>query len=417
MPFGQMPVLDNGADAIMINIAGSLDADEPVRSGLLTMISYAPDDENISDPVLDLKNFTEGKATATRSYARYWHGYIAFLRPMLSIITLSDVRKISFFLQMFLFSLTIVLLSQKISIGVAIGFAVSMALADFPVLAFCLEYSDVFVIALSAMSVVLYRSSWNEESLVKLFLLCGSLTVFIGFGGLTAPMTVLCFPLLTLILMDMKQELFRCDWAYIKKFIRLGSMWAAGYILTWSAKWILAGMTPDAIQQIAYRTGNTESFALFDRLLAIAKNIYILLPFSAVPSESAARAALHQILAGVSGAENISLWEKFILLIENVYAAFPFSVIAGVALAASAVLVYAIWLTPMIAFRERRRHFGVTFYFFIACLFLIPYVWLFLTANHSSIHCVFTFRNQISSVWLFLILPYIMRPMPKNREI
>jgi hypothetical protein len=66
-------------------------------------------------------------------------------------------------------------------------------------------------------------------------------------------------------------------------------------------------------------------------------------------------------------------------------------------------------IAALAADKNKRRPIGALGYFSLAFLFLIPYFWYFATANHATAHYYFTFRNQIPSVWLFLILPHIMK--------
>ncbi|MDR3231483.1 MAG: hypothetical protein LBT65_08580 [Synergistaceae bacterium] len=413
MPFGQMPVLSNFTDAIMLNIVGTLDSEEPVRSAMRMSVSYTPDDRDPGNPPYDLKNMVEGRAAAKSNYARYWHGYAAILRPLLSVIGFSDVRKISFFLSTLLFSMTLLLLCRRTGWKVALGFAIAMIGADFPLSAFCMAYSGVFLVVLAATCIILYWNVRDEERLLFLFLLWGSLAAFIDF--LTVPVVTCLLPLFAMIFSDLHQEAFRWNWPYTRRIVRLGMAWAAGYLLTWAAKWVLAdvvlgeGVIQNALHQIFYRMGGAEKFTLFDRFLAVAKNIYMLAPFSTVPDDFAARQALHQIIFDAAHTEGLAFFETLTLLIKEVCALLPASVIWGLFLAALTVLVYIALLVPMIMFSEKRWCLGALGYLSLAVLFLVPYLWLFVTANHAFVHCVFTFRNQIPSVWLFLILPHIMK--------
>ena len=409
MPFGQMPTMDNFTDAIMLNVTGTLDPREPIRSGMRMNISYIPDDTELHDsipeliPIQDFKNFVEGKATKTWSYARYWHGYVAFLRPMLSVMAFADVRKLSFFVLMMLFSAAMFLLARKTDWIVTVSFAVSMILGGFPILAFCMEYVDSFVIALAVMCVILHWNIRDEERLVRLFLLSGSLTTFIAFGGLTAPIVTLMFPLLALALPDLEMRLFRWDWRYVKRLILFGIVWSTGYLLTWGAKWILADIIlgnglvvlRDATDSILLRSGSGMTF--FIRMIPIVTNINAILPFS-VPITGTGRGPVLLSIAETEG---------LMPMIKEFVSTLPSSTLLGFAVTTLVLVVYLIVIVCLAVDSKKRRSIGTLGYFSLAFLFLIPYFWYFVTAGHAN-HG-FVFRNQIPSLWLFLILPHIMK--------
>ncbi|MCL2009734.1 MAG: hypothetical protein FWG71_04215 [Synergistaceae bacterium] len=419
MPFGQMPTMDNYTDAITLNIIGTLNPHEPIRSAMRMDVSYAPDDTEPGQPIRDFKNFVEGKAMKTWSYARYWHGDVVFLRPMLSVMTFADVRKLSFFVLMILFSSVMLLLARRTYWIVTLGFAVSMTLGGFPLLAFCMEYVDSFVIAISIMCVILRSNIRDEESLVWLFLLSGSLTTFIGFGGLTAPIVTFMFPLLSLVLPDLETQSFRWDWRYVKRLLLFGIVWSAGYLLTWGAKWVLAdailggedSVLRDAMNSILFRTGSAEGMRLFDRMLVIVRNIYAILPFSVMSSGEGKAPAIYAIIQSVAETEGSRL-DKLALTIKEVAPILPSSIFLGLVVTVLVLVVYLVAVVSLAIDGKRRRPIGALGYFSLAFLFLVPYFWYFVTANNANHHYI-TFRNQIPSLWLFLILPHSM----KKKEI
>jgi hypothetical protein len=411
MPFGQMPTMDNFTEALMLNITGTLDLENPVRAAMRMNIAYVPDDTDT--PLRDFENFVEGRATEKRSYARYWHGYTVILRPLLSVMAFRDVRKFSFCCLMALFTAATILLSRRLGGVTALGFGLAMTLGGFPLLAFGMTFVSDFATALALMCAILYWNIKDEENLVRLFLLAGSLTAFLDI--LTAPLVTFTLPLLSWLLLDLKRQI-RWDRRRVKSILLLGVVWSAGYILAWAAKWILAdlvlgeGIVRDAVNQILVRTGSAEGMTFFDRLFAVVLNIYPILPFSVtITGGKGIGGRILTAIYQIRDTETLTWPDKLILMIKEVSSLLPSFVLWGLIVTVLILAVYLIIIVSPAANKKKSQPVGALGYFSLAFLFLIPYFWYFVTANHATIHYWFTFRNQIPSVWLFLILPHIMK--------
>jgi hypothetical protein len=417
MPFGTMAPIMPEMNATMLNITGTLNPDAPLHSAMRMDISCVSEDMGSLTPPSTpaFEKFVSGETTAKWNYARYWHGYTAVLRPLLAVMSFPDVRKLFFFCLMALFSVATILLTLRVDWVAALGFALTMALSSFPLVAFSLDYADNFVVALTLMCSILRWNIKDEECLVRLFLLSGSLTVFIGFGGVNEPIVTFMLPLLAMLLPEMKRQ--PCwDRRRVKNILLLGVVWSAGFLLTWAAKWVLADVVlgedvmRDAINQIFLRTGRAEGMTFFDKMLAIIKNIYVMMPFSVAASGGRRMSeVIVAVIYRIRDTENLTWLDKLTLMIKEVSPLLPSSIFIGVIVTTLVVAVYLIIIAALAADRKKRKPIGTLGYFSLTFLFLIPYFWYFITANHATIHYYFTFRNQISSVWLFLILPHIMR--------
>ncbi|MDR1740263.1 MAG: hypothetical protein LBR38_00225 [Synergistaceae bacterium] len=238
--------------------------------------------------------------------------------------------------------------------------------------------------------------------------------MFIGFGVLSAPVVTFTLPMLSVVLPDLLDHEFRAKGRYFGRIVLLGAAWSAGYVLTWAAKWALASLILDdnvvmnGVNQVLYRSGGTDGVSLFYRLMAIVKNVYVAMPFSSIPDGYAAREALHQILANAMQM-NLSMFGKLAASVRGIYEAHPFSVAAGFLTLAAALLAYAFTVAPLLTGRVKRRALGAWGWAALALLFLVPYVWYFVVANHSYVHSTFTFRAQVSSLWLLFILPHLAK--------
>jgi hypothetical protein len=415
-PFGQMPQVDTVTEAIMLNVTGTLDSETPIRSAMRMDMAYAPEDDGdfLTRFSRGIQNLAEGKATVKQPYARYWHGYTVLLRPLLSVISFRDVRTLSFLLSMALFSAATILLALRESGKTALAFAIAMTLGGFPILVFSIDYVIDFLIALVAMCAILHWNIRNEERLVRLFLLSGALCSFLGM--LSEPVVTLMLPLLAWLLPELKRQP-RWDWRRVREVFLLCAVWSAGYIFTWAAKWMLAdillgeGVVRNALNQILLRTGHAEGLTFLDRVTAIAKNIYIILPFSYIilPFSFGGKSVAELLIHQISDTAGLTWFEKLSLMAREILPLLPSSVYLCLAVTLLVLAVYLAVLFSLAFCGKKRSPIGAVGYFSLAFLFLIPYLWYFVTANHAAIHYYFTFRNQISSVWLFLILPHLMK--------
>jgi hypothetical protein len=418
-PFGQMPPMAADIEVITLNVTGTLDSKNPVRSAMRMEQVYAPRDEKDSSDALflDLQSIAESEAMTKEPYARYWHGYTVFLRPLLSVISFRDVRTLFFLLSMMLFSVATILLARRESWQTALAFAAAMTLGGFPVLALSTVYAFNFLIALVIMCAILHWNIRDEERLVRLLLLSGALCSFLDL--LFAPIVTLMLPLLAWLLPELKRQP-RWNWRRVGEIFLLCAVWSAGYVFTWAAKWVLAdavlgyeggGIMRNALNQILLRTGSVKDMTFFDRIIAIVKNIYMILPFSYIilpfsfGGISLAESLIHQI----NNTADLTWFDKLSLMARELFPLLPSSVYLSLAVTLLVLAVYLGILLSLALRGRKRKPIGTPGYFALAFLFLIPYFWYFVTAQHVTLHYWCTFRNQISSVWLFLILPHLMK--------
>lgn len=101
----------NNVDATMINTAFSIDNTTPFYSALVARRNYVPSvtevvekdyvgdliassEHSKYDRVSDLADIVEEKNIESFEYARYWHGYLVYLRPLLTLFDYSELRVI-----------------------------------------------------------------------------------------------------------------------------------------------------------------------------------------------------------------------------------------------------------------------------------------------------------------------------------
>lgn len=299
----------------------------PARS----LLAYLESDEAVEDDFLEV------------SYARYWHGYLVVLKPLLLLFSIEEIKLLNVFVFAGLF-LFVILTMEKKGLGARIpGFAISCFFMMPLAMMLSLSLSVCGFLMLGACAWILrYDENTPEQKIFLFFAELGILTAYFDF--LTYPVVTLGFPMV-LLLCRRKEKAVRT--------VCLSAVWwAAGYGLFWGAKWLLGSVIlrmnifVDALNTVSRRTAAKEVLGrgkLF--LFAVYKNLYS--------------------------------WK-----------ALPY------------LLILAAYLIVIIAKMIRRQRegslCGIMGYVLAG---LIPFGWMFAAVNHSYEHPAFTFRILAISLW------------------
>lgn len=264
---------NNYTDALMINEAYSIDNTNPIYSYMAARKNYEKgltrksmkdtQEELISvnskdyDPVGELEEFLNGNINTSINYARYWHGYLPALRPLLIFFNISEIRKILLIIFIVLFIWLIKLIKDKIGIIEAIIFAISLILEEYFLVSYSLESSPVFLVMMISSIILLKRIDKFKNLYLYIFII-SCITNFVDY--LTVPLITLAIPLLLYILYKQKNDKQLNYKFYIKIILKSSFVWAVGYGLTWLSKWIIydviynEGLIKSAINQVIYRS-------------------------------------------------------------------------------------------------------------------------------------------------------------------
>lgn len=313
----------------------------------------------LSDPALSpLQN-----AMSVNDYARYWHGYMIFLRPMLCVGTIELIRYVNMALLLLLFTTTCSLLVRKLGFAVSVPFVLSLAMVWFLFVPMSLTYVSVFYIMLLAVCVLLTRfERMRDTDLCVFFFAIGMLTSF--FDLLTAPLLTLGMPLLVLLALKLSAPL-PARRPLVLDALMLSVFWGLGFGLFWLLKWLIAApilgqnVLGDAANSILFRLNGVEAGAdavPWNRLTVILDNVKMLIP--SYPS-------------------------SFLTI---------FAVFFGLlcAYAAALFLTGAAKKLPKIKSRDWLAFPMISAY---------PYVWYCVLVNHSGIHARFTCKIQAIAIF------------------
>ena len=130
--------MDNYTDTIMLTEAASAD-EAPPLTAMMTNTAYNVD--NFETLAEDLQWYiekdlstgaqrTDAPALTPFSYARYWHGYLIWLRPLLLVTTITGVRIVQYAVLLALLAAVLWLLRRRCGLRACLWFAASQLLVS-----------------------------------------------------------------------------------------------------------------------------------------------------------------------------------------------------------------------------------------------------------------------------------------------
>lgn len=265
-------------DALMINTAYSVDSSTPLKSAMLARKNYIPGQtstEHIdnqynlgaSEQYVNKKNgdiyqtaelygLMHGEnITESFEYARYWHGYLTVLRPLLVVFSYQAIRVILSIVTTILLATLSWKLYKKIGLTTAIIFLLGFMSVNIFIVTKSMNEIIVFLIAI-IFGIYLLSKKEYSKNIGVIFFVIGSVTNF--FDLLTAPLITLAIPTIIYILIQQKnKENLKGNMIAL---IKICILWAIGYGATWLVKWIIVQVLYNrpiitiAIEQALFRT-------------------------------------------------------------------------------------------------------------------------------------------------------------------
>lgn len=288
-------------DALMINTAYSVDNREPIKSFILARKNYIPGqtEEVYMDKQYNLganKNYINpdtGDLYQTKElyglmhgedikdsyeYARYWHGYLAVLRPLLFLFNYEGIRIVLFILTLIAVISMIILISKKINITSGIIYAIGLLSISIFIVTRSINEILIFLVAFIS-SIILLVLKDKIKHVGIFFFIVGSVSSFIDL--FTAPLVTLGFTAITYFLILQKDEENITVKKYILELLKIGISWTLGYGITWVSKWVIAQLLynrpiiTQAIEQMMFRSDipQYKGMDLFTPLDVIKRNL------------------------------------------------------------------------------------------------------------------------------------------------
>lgn len=353
-------MLDNHTDALML-----LTASHPrsVSSWYAAVNAnrFCKTDEYPNETLVSIYG-EEDIADTEESYARYWHGYLIFLKPLLLIMNYGEIRALLMFIQLAFFMIIICELLKKRS-ELVFPFFITWIFLNPVSTMLSLQYNTVLIVTFVAIFFICkFSDKINCTKLYEwsLFFLCiGILTSY--FDLLTYPLVTLGIPLIVWISIYMSGN-FQDDIIII---IRMAAFWGVGYACMWASKWILGSVITgknvlaNAAEVIVSRTSSNVADTAFNYLDVIKAQI----------------SSSHQ-----------TTWEMVVICV---------------------IIAYI-----LILMKNKKVNWHLALTFFVIALF--PFVWYGVLKNHSYIHSYFTYRELAISICAFFT--YIMLQRKEGQD-
>ncbi len=282
---------DNWTDSLMINTAYSIDNSTPFYSSMMARKNYIKGKTEIIYPdeagelkssskyeslnqVGDLNDTVNNDTIESFEYARYWHGYLIFLRPMLILFNITQIRHIFLCVFAILAIALLYKLYKNTNLSIAIIFLCGLLMCDYFYIGISLQNTPVFLIAIIS-SIILLSKDIKDKYMF--FLIIGALTSF--FDLLSVPILTLSIPLLVYVLLQKNINLKETLLNLFKYCI----MWAIGYFGVFAIKWVLVDLLYNrdliktSLKQFLYRSNNDSVKFNFD-IMYLLNVIYVIIP-------------------------------------------------------------------------------------------------------------------------------------------
>ena len=352
----EMTVSDGFTDAVMVSKA--IFSDDSVSLTERVMRNpgtYAKGFHTKVDLVYNALSDSFEKTTSY--YARYWHGYLLVLKPLMLFFNVHEIRIISMILIISLIVLCSLLVNKRFGALYCVPLVAGMIFINPITSALSFQFADIFYITYITLCllILLEKKLKKKDTFYLLFLADGICCAYFDF--LTYPVVALGVPLVFCALMDKR----------LTGVIQNSVCWVMGYGFMWSGKWILSylltghNIIREAADQAKYRSGvvlgATDNMEEVSRLLGLKKNV-----------------------------QYVS---------RNPITIFIYIVAASLAVAAVCRLIrYKREPSFEIGGRKAllRRELN------LLIISLYPFVWYIVMVNHSVVHPFITFRNLCVSV-------------------
>lgn len=272
-PYHNSAALDSFTDSIMLGSAIYDSSSSPFHDALVNpRMEFTLGD---TVPVDSLVKYAEGATNGREvTYARYWHGYLIILKPLLLFFTPADIRLLNMTVQLLLGVLALMLAYKRSGLCLTLPLGAAMLCLNPISTALCLQYTDVYILTMIFEIILLSFRTDKKACGYLLYLWLGISIAFFDF--LTYPLVSLGFLLIT--------EIMLCDEplpAKSKRMLLNSSAWFLGYGGMWAGKWVLAtlfteqNVIQNALGSIQERTSSSVDSVGFSLFQVFKRNIQV----------------------------------------------------------------------------------------------------------------------------------------------
>ena len=347
--------LDNQTDGIILMNAAFYSPLSPLQEAMLGMRDIIPGTEGVPEDIV--RHYIQGEPFGdTEAYARYWHGYVLYVRPLLMLTSYQGIRICNGILQAALLGVLLWMLVRRNREDLALACLICLLFLTPQAMFRSLQFTSCYCIMMTGAIAAVRQGGAPGRKEAWLFAYIGIATAYFDF--LTYPIATLVFP--AAICFCMRQ----CEnWKHtLCRGIRLCFSWGVGYVGMWAGKWLLAGMI-------------TGINVLGDASAQFVERSY---------AGSQSNGLLHGM---------------YVALVTNVRTCFETPVTLILALAVMILLFLLLRQWKQRGFRLAETAEILFPFIVLAC---IPVAWLAVTAQHATVHHWFTHRGLCAFVFAAL---------------
>lgn len=263
--------LDNYTDALMLGTAVYDSDTSPLDRAMQAYHPYFADSISSID---HLNRYLSGSNCDGVSYARYWHGYLVFLKPLLYITDYLMLRTYNRVFQYVLMLALAVVLIRRCSWKCIPPMAAAFAFLGPGFIGYSLQYSTMFYVSMAAVLILgLCHKRLKGQGLIYYFFIAGIVTNYLDF--LTYPALGLGLPLILISMLNQRKNAM----VNIFNTARYSIAWGMGYGGMWIGKWAVSSLIlhnnqiADSFTNVIIRSGSEVYGQTISRISAILVNI------------------------------------------------------------------------------------------------------------------------------------------------
>ena len=345
--------IGNYTDSLILNQAAFVGTDSIIRDALLNpYVNYEDDNAKVENLVWCLNNDTLDGVRVI-PYSRYWHGYLIFIKPLLSFLNVSEIRLLSMCFQMVLLIAVVLELYKSSGNKYIVPFVITIIGINPITTAESLHMGYVYIITLTSLYFLLRNRAYNNDGYWKFFVWIGIAIAYFDF--LTYPLISLGINLVFMIVLSKYNTAQQ-----FRKTILASFMWGSGYAGMWIGKWIVTKIL------IGYD-------AIGEGIAMVKFRTY------------------GEVLSGEEVIQNNALF----VIKKNIMALNDNDIFKLFLVGCIVIIAYKV----IIMIKEKSKiKFDYTKILPLMLVSAYPFLWYALVKNHSNIHSFFTYRNLMISI-------------------
>lgn len=352
-------IINPYADSMILNIIYALDTDNAVKSVMEARYYSEHGDDDYDNR--DLNKMVENNLEPNEEYMRYWHGSIIIIKPLLMFLNLEQIQHLNFYILLIMEAIVLIMLLRRKHFALSIAYVLGLLATSFWIVPKSLEYTWCYMLMniISAIAIILKD---DNKKLNKLFFISGILICYFDF--FTAETLTILVPILMVLGIRFKEkEEFNLK-ENILFVIKSLFIWGIAYALMWAAKWLLASIIlgESALPHVLGKAKRRVNGDLYNKT---RNDMY-------------------------SGA-----------ILRNMYTLYPVNIVKRTKDFVLPILTYIAVQIAIIDYKNKKK---INFLLTMLFIGIIPYLRYEILANHSYLHCFFTFRAQFATVMALALI-------------